>query len=138
MDKKYSISARLDKLKSMFLSNEDVVFKEIEIANLDALIVYQKGVCDLNQVGQFILKPLVNTMKLPNENIMEYIDKNILCFPDSEIIYDEKIMSEEILKGKSVVIVDKEKEAIAIGVNKYFERAISEPPTSTVLSGPRK
>ena len=34
--------------------------------------------------------------------------------------------------------VNGEKDAIVLGVNKYNERSITEPPTSTVLSGPRK
>lgn len=138
MDKEYSILYRLEKLKKAFSTNEDATFKEIKIVDKDALVVYQKGISDLNQIGQFVLKPLVNLDKIPDKNLMDYIDKKVLSFPDSELVDDVNNMIEEVLKGNAVVIVDGEKDAVILGVNKYFERTITEPPTSTVLSGPRK
>ena len=128
----------LNKIKEFFNNNDDVVYKEIKIVDKSAVCVYQKGVSDLNQIGQFILKPLVNLESLPQENIIDYIDKKVLSFPDSEKEKDVNKLVDEIMKGKAVVIVDGESEAVVLGVNKYFERAITEPPTSTVLSGPRK
>lgn len=129
---------KLDKIKAYFSNNEDVVYKELKICDTAFVCVYQKGVSDLNQIGQLVLKPLTAIDKLPNKNIVQYIDKNVLCFPESEIVNELSEMVDNIVKGKAIILVDGEIDCIVLGVSKYFERAISEPPTSTVLSGPRK
>ena len=138
MAKNINLNERLKYIKTKLSSNEDIVYKEIKIANTNAVCIYQKGVVDLNQIGQFILKPLVNQDTLPSENIIDFIEKNVLSFPDSATENNIDKMVDEVLKGKAVVLVDNESDAILLGVNKYNERAITEPPTSTVLSGPRK
>lgn len=125
-------------IKRVFLDNEDIAYKDIKIANVPAICIFQKGVCDLNQVGQFVLKPISELDKFPDKNRVNFLEKNVLSFPDSELTSDVKVMIEEITKGKAIVLVKGEKDAIVLGVNKYFERSIAEPPTSTVLSGPRK
>ena len=132
------LSEIINNIKDSFYCNEDVVFREIKIKDIDAICIYQKGVSDLNQIGQFILKPLVNVSHVPSENLLDYIDKKVLSFPDSKRENDVNKMIDEIMKGSAVLIIDGENDAIILSVNKYFERAISEPPTSTVLSGPRK
>ena len=94
-----SFTLRFNAIKSHFSSNEDVVYKEIKIVKKNAVCIYQKGVSDLNQIGQFILKPLVNLEELPSENLINYLDKKVLSFPDSELINDVNKMVEEIMKG---------------------------------------
>lgn len=135
---KWSIEIRIKDIKQSFENNQDVVYKEFDFAGVKSTLIYQKGVSDLNQIGQFILKPLSMISTLPKENVLDFIDKNILSFPDSEKQNDNKKIIEEILKGKAVLLIDDEEDVLVLGVNKYFERSISEPPTSTVLSGPRK
>ena len=129
---------KLERLKGYFSDNEDIVYKELKIQNTSVVCVYQKGICDLNQIGQFVLKPLMLIESLPQKNIVQYVDKKVLCFPDSELVTDVSEMVDNIVKGKAVIMVDGESDCIVLGVNKYYERSISEPPTSTVLSGPRK
>ena len=129
---------RINYIKKQFEDNEDVVYKDIKIADKNACLVYQKGVTDLNQIGQFILKPLTQCVEFLGGNFIDFIDKNVLSFPDSDRVNSPQKMVEEILKGKAVLLVEDENNALILGVNKYFERTISEPPTSTVLSGPRK
>jgi len=132
------LQLKLMQIKNKLSKNEDIVYKEILIDNKKSVCVYQKGIVDLNHIGQFILKPLVNEKNLPSENIVDYIDKNVLSFPDSETETDTNKMVEEVLKGKAILLIEGEEKAILLSVNKFNNRAITEPPTSTVLSGPRK
>jgi len=133
-----NLSERVDSIKKSLSNNEDVVYKHLNIGGKRAVCIYQKGIVDLKYIGEFIIKPLVNIDKLPAENIIDFLDSRVLSFPESEIESDEKNMIEKILKGSVIVIIDAEENAIILGVTKYNERTISEPPTSTVLSGPRK
>lgn len=128
----------VDEIKTLFENNEDIVYKEMSVCNKDIVCIYQKGVSDLNQIGQFILKPLVSIEFLPQKNIVEYIEKQVLSFPDSKLECNVNKLVDEIMKGAAIVLINGEKDAIVLSVNKYFERSITEPPTSTVLSGPRK
>jgi len=126
------------KIKQVFEGNEDIIFKDVFVANLPAVCVFQNGVVDLNQIGQFVLKPLMECEKLPTSKKLDYIDKNILSFADNEklTLFNEAVQN--ILKGKLILYISGESQVLSVSVNKYNERAITEPPTSTVLSGPRK
>lgn len=132
------LNVNIEYFKTAFLDIEDVMFKEFKIAEFNACLIFSKGIVDLNLIGQFILKPLSEQKSVKKENLIDYIDKSILSLPNSEKINGTKELTDEILKGKAVLLIDGQNDALVFGVNKYSERSIAEPPTSTVLNGPRK
>ncbi|MBP5467558.1 MAG: spore germination protein, partial [Clostridia bacterium] len=58
--------------------------------------------------------------------------------PETETSTDLQKAAAKIVGGESALIVDGVKSAFLFGLKKFDKRAIAEPPTSTVIKGPRE
>lgn len=128
----------IDYLKTQFNNNSDFIVREFKIENNNACCVFSNGLVNIEQIGKSVLEPLISAQKLPQNGIMEYLDKNVLFFPDSQLTNSVGDVVEQITKGKAIVFVEGQTNALVLGVDELKERAIAEPPTSAVLKGPRR
>ena len=64
--------------------------------------------------------------------------ESVVYIAESEVIYDAAEVQKSILGGDAVVIVDGTDGYLICSVKKWEKRAIAEPPTSTVMRGPRE
>ena len=64
--------------------------------------------------------------------------ESVVYIAESEVIYDAAEVQKSILGGDAVVIVDGTDGYLICSVRKWDKRAIAEPPTSTVMRGPRE
>ena len=64
--------------------------------------------------------------------------ESVVYIAESEVIYDAAEVQKSILGGDAVVIVDGTDGYLICSVKKWDKRAIAEPPTSTVMRGPRE
>lgn len=83
-------------------------------------------------LSESVLKPLANLTKITVENIKE------LIYPPASIseIRDEMEGAKEIAQGNVVIVAGNK--IIALSMKKVAMRPVMEPPTSTVLKGPRE
>ena len=130
-----SLKANIEKIKKEFDNAEDIIIKQIKSDKTKCAVVYTLGLCDTIALSKLVIFPLLkNKEEIQN---LDVLNEHIL--PVSEVMkenQDKEIFS-NILNGKAILIVDGFKEVLILGVDKVKERAISEPPTSTVLKGPR-
>lgn len=116
------------------LPSDDVNFISFNIKRRKCALIFSKSMADKTAVGELILKPL------------EYFQKRITCdnlfnsliFPDKERKTDLSSLPDDVSAGKVVLLTDGLDEAFLFNVLKIEKRAISEPPTSTVIKGPRE
>lgn len=122
-------------IKNEFGNIKDLIVKEITSAETKCAIVYMLGLTDTIALSKLIVKPLQqNTKKITS---LQTLSESILPLSEmEEESVDEEIYS-NILKGKAILLVDGISQALVLAVDKIKERAIAEPPTSTVLKGPR-
>ena len=158
-----NVEKSLTLLKKEFGESKDLISKNFFIGNFKAIVLYLNGLSDVPQVNQFVLeasKIIVSyeeTLEIKeglkskeneiekekkcketgNRNILDFVLENVLEI--SEVKKESKFENvvDEITKGKAVVLVEGEKEALILGTDKFKERAITEPPTSSILKGPR-
>ncbi len=64
--------------------------------------------------------------------------ESVVYIAESKVIYDAAEVQKSILGGDAVVIVDGTDGYLICSVKKWDKRAIAEPPTSTVMRGPRE
>ena len=116
------------------LKSSDVEFLPLQISNTNATLIYITDIVNKEALGEFVIKPLAEYKgEVSKENI-----KNVFFSPEKKEV--EKISNclEEVVSGKSVLLIDGLNLAFSFGLEKYEKRAITEPPTSTVLKGPRE
>ncbi|MBQ3048077.1 MAG: spore germination protein [Clostridia bacterium] len=128
---------RANNLKGILNDNTDVVIRNIFLADIKSCLVFIDGLSDLEQINLNIINPLKKITKFDFKNLKQIADLNA-NFCNFEVVEDLKTMQLNILKGQAVLFVDGFKGAICFNVIKYESRGIVEPPSSTVINGPRE
>ena len=116
------------------LKSDELIVKEIMCGDTKCAIVYMLGLTDSNSLSKFVITPLTNYKKIKDLNTLM---RECLTLSDIETEKDASNIISEILKGKGILIIDGFEETLILGVEEYKERAIDEPPTSSVIKGPR-
>ncbi len=135
LSKKYIDNVNI--ITSEFNNREDLVKREISVGKLHFCVFYIIGLCDAENVSKLVINPILKQTKLPKNNLLNTLQKEILVFSEISTSEDIDQLIGEILAGKAVLICDNCTSAITIQADKIKERAIAEPPTDAVIKGPR-
>lgn len=119
---------------SQLQNSDDIVFLDLNIGKSTALLIFEKEIVDKDALGQLVLRPALG--------LEGQVDKDTLwdCFfnPEKQKVFESKQVIDQVLSGFALLLCDGIDFAVSFGVQKYEKRAIAEPPTSTVIKGPRE
>jgi len=124
-----SVSAIKLKIKS-----DDVEFLSFNVKDNKAVLIFLKDTTDKNALGELVIKPLENLPSGYQEKDLE----NAFLYPEKKKITSIHQAVDEIVDGNAVLLVDDLGLGFAFGLKKFPIRAITEPPTSAVIKGPRE
>lgn len=128
-----SLEKNLSYLKSR-LNSSDVEFNYFKISNLNAAVIYIKDITDKDGIGEFVIKPAI----LYNKKINSKNLKDIFLFPEKQVIKNLNDALRQIVSGNTILLIENVAIALSFGLKKFEKRTITEPPTSTVIKGPRE
>ena len=115
-------------------AENDFIVSLIKIGRKKALLIYIDALCDVNRISDFIIRPLSAMKPLPSPvKIAERLPD-----PNVTLITELNEATEKILDGQAVILFEGFEQGLSFDVKKYESRAISEPPTSAVVKGPRE
>ncbi len=120
-------------LKKM-LESDDVKFKEVKAGNKKGCLVFASDVADKEALGTLIIRPLAAL----KGNISEKTLSKTILSPETATSSDINETAQKIVSGESALFVEGINKAFLFGLKKFNKRAIAEPPTSTVIKGPRE
>ncbi|MBE5757868.1 MAG: spore germination protein [Clostridiales bacterium] len=132
---KKNLSENIQFLKDTFIESDELIVKEMKIGSKPCAIIYLLGLCDTTSLSKFVIQPIMD-FKGTIKKISD-IPSDILYLSEAVSEDKDKEIISNILKGKAILLVEGEKTTLILAVDKFKERAIAEPPTSTVLKGPR-
>lgn len=127
---------RAEKLKLKFLNNEDVIIRQIIKGNQQIFLVFIDELVKHEEINLNIINPLHN-YKSKKTLTLEDIKNKAVSFGNVSVVKENEIEA-KLLKGQAIMFVDGIKEVLAFNVLSFESRAISEPPSSTVINGPRE
>ncbi len=133
-----SIETNLKIIRKTFHNTSDIIVKKFSILTQKACVVHLKGIVDTKTLSEFVLVPSLQVKKLPKENVFEFVQENCVLVSDVEEQEYALKVCELIAKGKACLLLEGYEKCIIINIDKAEERAITEPPTSAVLKGPRQ
>lgn len=116
------------------LSSDDIEFMEVSIVNTKGVLIFLKDTTDKVALGELVLKP-INEL---NENFTREDLENCFLCPEQKSIENLHQATDEIVDGNAVLLVEGFSVGFAFGLKKFPQRAITEPPTSAVIKGPRE
>lgn len=140
-----ALSANIDKNVKIFediFSHDDILrIREIEVGNsgIRCVLLYMDGMVNSSQVGETVVKPIVNNHLLPDTAITPaYLAKNILFANEVSETENVADMLRAILYGDTVILTQDSTQALTVNTKGWRTRGISEPDSERVLQGPRE
>lgn len=136
-----NVNKRLNKIKEMLHFSTDFKQREVQFFDTDICICYIASITDDAMINDSIIQPLIDYQMLDkskNIKIVELISDEILTNNDLKVAKVESEIADEILKGRVAILVDGYEKCLLCDAEKLVVRAISEPPNSAVVKGPRE
>lgn len=116
------------------LNSDDVAFTELNLGDKKGVLIFIKDIVDKDKIGELILRP---TSEIQGDLSEEELFSTFL-YPEKEKQDDIDKIIELIVSGYTLLIVDGLTSAFSFALLKFEKRAITEPPMSTVIKGPRE
>lgn len=116
------------------LPSPDIFTYRFMVGRKEYAVAYADGLSDKELIGEQIIRPLSTA---PYPKSLSAAAKKLFC-PEVKEERDFTTLTDAILGGDCAVFTDGTASALLVGLRKYTLRAVAEPPTSTVIKGPRE
>ena len=130
-----NIIQNISSIKKKLGNSDELICKEIKTKENKFAILYLLGLTDTTALSKFVITPLLSLKEKTTS--LDKLITNTITLGESTIENDDKNIIYNLLKGKGILLVDGYDQAVVLAIDKYKERAIDEPPTSSILKGPR-
>jgi len=126
-----------DKILKLFNQNSEIAVRSFDINQKEIKLYYIDCLINKELFASGIVSAIDNLREGEYKNIIHKLEKEFIKVATVKKISSSKEIKEEIFNG-AVVIDAKEKECLSINTAGFAKRAISEPPTASVVRGPRE
>lgn len=123
-------------LKKTFSNSDDFKCRRLDIGDKRCLFAYIDGNIDKILLEQDVVRPLKNCDKLEKPYLKSL--QNTVAYADEIDVVSTKDSPGNIAACDIAFYIEGEEEAYIFSLRKPASRAISEPPTSSVMKGPRE
>lgn len=130
--------ARAQELKKKLNENDDVVVREINLKKKNAYLVFLDEITDNIVINQNIINGVNTLLKDVKKINIQTVMTKLSSVDKISSTDDDKQIVDDIFRGCAILFIDGLAEAISFNVAKFESRAIAEPPTATVIKGPRE
>lgn len=128
-----NIQEQIDKIKRQLHNSVDVADRKIVKNDVEIGLVYLKSMTDNVIFSQNIFEPLQRF-----EGKLDFDGVHQLVQPNDVAVVQAKDVKEKVLKGSVVIFMSNSESFLAIDILKFNTRIPAEPPTSSVILGPRE
>ena len=127
----------IERLEKVFKDGTQVEKRKLVVFKKQACLFFIECLTDSKLISSEVIKPLAGVCeKTGPTNVLEELATNVITLAGAKVASFNKAQ-EDILSGYAVLAIDGEG-FISLPVVGYEKRAIAEPPTSSVLKGPRE
>lgn len=138
------IQANIKTLQEMFDNSSDLTIKNISLKLSDGrtqvAVITMEGLVDKETLAASITNPISNYSDIVfgGEDLFQLLQSDIITCSDHVDVSDINEFSRLIMSGFAGVLVNGANKAIAVGVQGYSFRNVSEPDTESVQRGSRE
>ena len=133
------IKDMIPKVQELFSESFDVVTREFKIAGeRKAVLFYIDTIAGGSRIGIEIIAPLSRLQRLPKGDIVTVATQELVNICRFQMVKTFAEAVKELLNGKTLFIIDGEKDFIILDTTQFQMRGIAEPPTNSVVLGPRE
>lgn len=119
---------------SKILTSDDIIFFNFTVCNKKAVVIYAEDLSDKEAIGKQAVYPLQSLSEFSSFN--DFL--TAINVPESQTLEKVSDCVDKILSGDGVVIIDQIDKGVSVATKKPASRAVTEPPTASILKGPRE
>ena len=139
LEKQYfsKFDEKLNNFKEKLQNNPDVVARDISVCEIKVGVIYLQSMTDKKLISESIIAPILEVEKKEDlliQNIKESVLQNLEC-KDIDNFSDAL---KAVVEDNVVIFIEGEEKYLKIDAEDFTTRQPSEPPTSSVLRGPRE
>lgn len=125
------------KIKKGFYESEDLVLRRVELQNREVLLCYFEGMIQAQQLDLGVVTPMVECREefTPDIKGLNTILRTGVGLKAMESLVEAL---PEVGSGECMMCMSDSEEFFILSLRGYAIRAVTEPPTSAVLKGPRE
>jgi spore germination protein KA len=140
-----NIETNLHLLKEMLGNSSDVIFRTFLLSgkrNIQIAVVYIDGLADAKSIQHFILESMMlkceeKLKESPRENEFSIIKDFSITVGEVKTATTFEDVSNSIMFGDSVVMIDGYSEVIITGTKGWEDRGVTEPTSENIVRGPK-
>ncbi len=118
---------------SKLLQSDDIIYFQFNLNEKNATAIYAESLSDKTMLGKQAIEPI----KLGNVKDFDSVMKSI-TLPETDKLSTFSECIEKIIGGDAVILIDGFDKAVSVSTKKPAARAVTEPPTASILKGPRE
>lgn len=128
----------LETIKEKLHDSGDLKSRTVQFFGTNIAICYIAPISDNILLNQTILNPILEYPYTPEDNIWQTLKEHVLS--NNEVVEFEDVESAvtKLLEGNCLILVDNSSVILGCDIEKITVRAVTEPPTSVVIKGPRE
>ncbi|CAB1244400.1 spore germination receptor subunit [Ruminococcaceae bacterium BL-4] len=136
-----SLKDNIEIMKSYLGDCNDVKIREFTFGRfpaINAALIFIDGLVSNDIITEGIMKPLMLSDARTKGNVIEDVQKRIICSGDVINSDKEDKLLESCLCGDTVLLIDGYRSGIIISSKGWDKRSVTEPQTEAVTRGPRE
>jgi spore germination protein KA len=126
---------RIQEITSVFATPDYLVNRKISVSGKQSALLYNPDMTDTLLISRLVVAlEKCHEWKITAKKIAN----NVSSVAETSLTNDVEKARNSLLSGDAIVVVDGVDEIVVINLRKWDKRAIAEPPTATVMRGPRE
>ena len=128
-------------LREKYQNSSDFLTREITVQGVPVSFVMIEGMVNIQTMSEILLEPLLNEPFEKNttaESIYDFIEKRSVLGIDLKDVYSDEEVFQFIMSGFVVILIDGIAKGVAIGMQGFNFRGISEPASEINERGSRE
>lgn len=127
-----------EEIKKLLHNSGDLKSRSVQFFNKSVVIMYFAEITDNLLLNETLIDPMLNYETNQNEQPLQTLRDNILSNNEVTEFFNIQSAVDKMLTGNSLILIDGEDRILGCDMEKITVRAITEPPTSVVIKGPRE
>ena len=128
----------LDEIKNKLHESSDLKSRSVQFFDTNIVICYIAPISDNLLLNQSIMNPILEYQYKPEDDIWQTLKEHVLSNNEVTEFSDINSATEKLLQGHCLILVDNASVILGCDIEKITVRAVTEPPTSVVIKGPRE
>lgn len=134
-----SLENRVQYINNAFEGTKRPVVRNIVISEkIRATLIFLDELTDSNAINRDLLRSLMQAELNETDDVIKRIEEEVVPFGEVDKFDDINMATGFILDGAAVLVAENCREMLAFSAKKWSQRGVDEPPTSSVIRGPRE